>query len=128
MVAPLIMSACFRLLLGMAMRQVAARACRAATWVLSRCSVSESASAAASRVRSSSVGPRPPMRMMMSGRTGAGGLYQGFSAVRHNGFECHHDANLVKLLSQIKRVGVLPVWGEHLRADGDDFRFHKSSF
>ena len=58
----------------------------------------------------------------------ANGIHQILAAVANDGLERHGDANLVELLRKEKRVGVLPVRGEHLRADGDDFRFHKSSF
>ena len=59
---------------------------------------------------------------------GSNGIHQILAAVADDGLEGNRDANLVELLGQVERVGVLPVRGEHLRADGDDFRFHKDSF
>ena len=109
---------------------VAARAARAATWVPSRRSLMSRASATASRVRSSSVGPRPPMRTRMSMRRerGADGVDEVLSAVADDGFEGDGDADLVELLGEIEGVGVLAEGGEHLGADGDDFGFHKAAF
>ncbi len=59
---------------------------------------------------------------------GSNRIHDVLAAVAHDGLEGNHDTNLVELLREVEGVGVLPVGGEHLRADGDDFRFHKDSF
>src|ERR1700694_5830511 len=62
------MSACLALLADIFMPRLANRSSSFAMSSGSRCSFKPSASATASRVRSSSVGPRPPVKMMMSER------------------------------------------------------------
>ena len=129
-VAPSITSACFRLLSGIGIRHVAARTWRAATCVASRRSESERASAAASRVRSSSVGPRPPMRITMSTRPSAvrNGRNEVLAAIADDRLEGHGYADFVELFSQVEGIGVLAERGQHFRPDSDDFGFHKCSF
>jgi hypothetical protein len=99
----------------MGMRQVAARAARAATWSLSRRRVSERASAAHED------------QDVKASEGGADGVDEVFAAVADDGLEGHGDADLVELFGEIEGVGVLAVRGEHLGADGDDFGFHECS-
>jgi hypothetical protein len=56
----------------------------------------------------------------------ADGADEILAAVADDGLEGDGDADLIELLSEIERVGVLTPGGEHLGADGDDFGFHKS--
>ena len=55
----------------------------------------------------------------------ADGVDQVFAAVADDGLEGDRDTDLVELLSKIERIGVLAERREHLRADGDDFGFHR---
>ena len=60
-----------------------------------------------------------------AGESGFDGGDEVVAAVADDGFEGDGNAERVELLSEIERVGVLTVGGEHLGADGDDFAFHK---
>ena len=66
--APCRMSACCELFSGIWMRRSAKRLYISATRLWSRFNSMPSAAATASRVRSSCVGPRPPMKIAMSAR------------------------------------------------------------
>ena len=80
----------------------------------------------ASRVRSSSVGPSPPMRMRMSVRLSAFRMTPTRSFLRSPTMVLNATVTpmLVEFFSEVERVGVLAVGREHLGADSDDFRFH----
>ncbi len=62
------------------------------------------------------------MSARASARADSGGKI--FRPVADDGLEGDGDADLVEFFSEIKGIGVLPVRGEHLGADGDDFGFH----
>ncbi len=55
----------------------------------------------------------------------ADGVDQILAPVADDGLECDGNAELVELLRDVERVGVLAKGGEHLGADGDDFAFHE---
>ena len=57
---------------------------------------------------------------------GVDGVDEVFAAVADDGFEGDGDSDFVEFSSEIEGVSVLAGGGEHLGADGDDFRFHKS--
>ena len=92
----------------------------------SRRSGTPSASATASRVRSSSVGPRPPLKITISERNSAcwAAGDQMPQIVAHYGLEHYFDAQLVELFGEIERVGVHAEGSQQLGANGDDLRVH----
>src|SRR5581483_1040094 len=51
----------------------------------------------------------------------ANGVDQVFTAVADDGLERDQDTDLVQLEGEVKRIGVLSMRSEHLRADGDNF-------
>ena len=85
-----------------------------------------SASATHSRVRSSSVGPRPPESMTMSARRSA--IWMASTRCRaivaDDGLEGDGDAQIVEARGEVEGVGVLAMRCEHLGTDGDDFSNH----
>jgi len=62
-----------------------------------------------------------------AGEGGADGGDEVALAVADDGLEVDGGADLVELLGEEERVGVLAEGGEELGADGDDFGFHKGS-
>ena len=84
--------------------------------------------ATASRVTSSSVGPRPPEMITNCAapnarRTVAG---QPLAIVADHVLGRHFDAQIVQLLGEEKRIGIDPLGRQHLRADRDDLGVHRS--
>ena len=47
-----------------------------------------------------------------------------FAIVADDGFPHDLDADAIQLFGQEKRIGIQPVRGQKLRANGDDFSFH----
>ena len=90
-------------------------------------SLRSSAWATASRVTSSSVGPRPPERITIGERESARahGIRQPVAVVADHGFGGHLHAQVVELGGEVERIGVDALGGEHLRADCDDFGVHQ---
>jgi len=83
------------------------------------CWVLPSAVATASRVTSSSVGPKPPVRITSSERAagGADGFGQPIAVVAHDGLGGHFDAQRVELIGEPKGIGVHALRREQLGAD-----------
>src|ERR1039458_5559990 len=131
------------LLTSAILRLAAAKRCASQSAIsVSKTSLRPSAWATASRVTSSSVGPRPPERIR-SARAAAGGAEaagenqdgraahglahlgaQAVAAVADDALGDHFDAELVQLSGEVERVGIDAIAGEHLAADGDDFGVH----
>ena len=90
-------------------------------------SLRSSAMATASRVTSSSVGPRPPERITMGERAMDWRTWVGeaVAVVADDAFGDHFDAEIVQLGGEVERVGVDAIACEHLAADGDDFGVHQ---
>ena len=57
------------------------------------------------------------------GKTGR--LGEMLATIADDGLEDHFNAQLVELLGQIKRVGVLTEGGQQLGANGDDLGVHR---
>ena len=125
-VAPSSTSACFVLLGDIFHPRSAKRCSRRARISGSRRRVTPSASATASRVRSSSVGPRPPMKMRMSERKRpcCSGFDQATQIIADDALENYVNAQQVELLGEVERVGVHAEGREHLGAHRDDFGIH----
>ena len=124
--APSITSAWRALFSGIFMRRAAKRLYIAVRISALRRSPTPSAAAAAWRVRSSSVGPRPPEKITMSARSEGNPRRAGqvFQVVADDGLEGDRDAQLVEPRRQVERVGVLPEGRQHLRPGGNNLSNH----
>ena len=107
------------------------RANRLRMWAsaASSCTSSTPAAAAmASRVRSSAVGPSPPVATTTSARSIAvrndGDV--GLQVVGHGRVKGHRDAQLAQPLAEPLAVGVQPLAAGQLVANGNDFGTHKA--
>ena len=125
-VAPSITMACRSLISGMARPNR-----RNLSWMerntsSSRKSFRPSKSATVWRVRSSSVGPRPPDDTITSARSSACSNDERISSgrVADHGLVHHAQADLIQLRCQEKGIGVQPKRGEQFGTDCDDLSLH----
>ena len=128
-VAPSSTSACLRLLAGMGMRQVAARACESGdlVGVAAQGERERFGDGFAGEVVFGGAEAAHEDDNVGAAEGGADGVDQVFAAVADDGLEGDGDAELVELFGEVEGVGVLAEGGEHLGADGDDFGFHKAA-
>ena len=110
----------------LALPQVALMRSNRPSWTTSRRS---KARAAAGRVTSSSVGPRPPV--MMINCEPAQGLVQDFpdqrGLIAHRGDARHPQPGLEQPPGRVTGIAVSHLPGNQLRAGGNDFAVHHSS-
>src|SRR6185503_3010757 len=122
--APSITSACFSLTGAITRPNRANRAFSSSMSAGSRWRGRPSAAAAASRVRSSSGGPGPPMAITTSARERAWRGLQQRGVVGHRDAGPGVDADLEQLRGEVQGVGVGAQGREQLGTDGEYLRSH----